>query len=158
MKINFLNIITLFLFIVLPNQLIAEETLTLSVKEGSHSVGYDQNTLGINAYNKNDFNQALTHFQVASVVDKKKGEIFFNIGLTLHRMEKHLESAKNFQWALKLSSSNKKIFHSLLVKEHHCSSDNKIPCNLPKPEKYKIKNYTKTLPQPNISSSSGGGY
>jgi tetratricopeptide (TPR) repeat protein len=158
MKINFLNIITLFLFIVLPNQLIAEETLTLSVKEGSHSVGYDQNTLGINAYNKNDFNQALTHFQVASVVDKKKGEIFFNIGLTLHQMEKHLESAKNFQWALKLSSSNKKIFHSLLVKEHHCSSDNKIPCNLPKPEKYKIKNYTKTLPQPNISSSSGGGY
>ena len=158
MKINFLNIITFFLFIVLPNQLIAEEALTLPVKEGSHSVGYDQNTLGINAYNKNDFNQALTHFQVASVVDKKKGEIFFNIGLTLHQMEKHLESAKNFQWALKLSSSNKKIFHSLLVKEHHCSSDNKIPCNLPKPEKYKIKNYTKTLPQPNISSSSGGGY
>ena len=158
MKINFLNIITFFLFIVLPNQLIAEEALTLPVKEGSHSVGYDQNILGINAYNKNDFNQALTHFQVASVVDKKKGEIFFNIGLTLHRMEKHLESAKNFQWALKLSPSNKKIFHSLLVKEHHCSSDNKIPCNLPKPEKYKIKNYTKTLPQPNISSSSSGGY
>ena len=158
MKINFLNIITFFLFIVLPNQLIAEEALNLPVKEGSHSVGYDQNTLGINAYNKNDFNQALTHFQVASAVDKKKGEIFFNIGLTLHQMEKHLESAKNFQWALKLSPSNKNIFHSLLVKEHHCSSDNKIPCNLPKPEKYKIKNYTKTLPQPNISSSSSGGY
>ena len=158
MKINFLNIITLFLFIVLPNQLIAEDALTLPVKEVSHSVGYDQNTLGINAYNKNDFNQALTHFQLASVVDKKKGEIFFNIGLTLHQMEKHLESAKNFQWALKLSPSNKNISQSLLVKEHHCSNNNKIPCNLPKPEKYKIKNYTKTLPQPNISSSSGGGY
>jgi tetratricopeptide (TPR) repeat protein len=130
----------------------------LPVEEGSHSVGYDQNKLGVNAYNKNDFNQALTHFQVASVVDKNKGEIFFNIGLTLHQMEKHLESAKNFQWALKLSPSNKNIFHSLLVKEHHCSNNNKIPCNLPKPEKYKIKNYTKTLPQPNISSSSGGGY
>ena len=158
MKITFLNIITLFLFIVLPNQLIAEETLTLSVKEGSHSVGYDQNTLGINAYNKNNFNQALTHFQVASVVDKKKGEIFFNIGLTLHQMQKHLESAKNFQWALKLSPSNKSISQSLLVKEHHCSNNNKIPCNLPKPEKYKIKTYTRTLPQPNIPSSSGGGY
>jgi tetratricopeptide (TPR) repeat protein len=158
MKINFLNIITLFLFIVLPNQLIAEETLSLSVKEGSHSVGYDQNTLGINAYNKNDFNQALIHFQVASVVDKKKGEIFFNIGLTLHQMQKHLESAKNFQWALKLSPSNKSISQSLLVKEHHCSNNNKIPCNLPNPEKYKIKTYTRTLPQPNISSSSGGGY
>ena len=158
MKINILNSITFFLFIVLPSQLIAEETLTLSVKEGSHSVGYDQNTLGINAYNKNDFNQALTHFQVASVVDKKKGEIFFNIGLTLHQMQKHLESAKNFQWALKLSPSNKNISQSLLVKEHHCSNNNKIPCKSPKPEKYKIKTYTKKLPQPNISSSSGGGY
>ena len=73
-------------------------------------------------------------------------------------MEKHLESAKNFQWALKLSPSNKSISQSLLVKEHHCSNNNEIPCNLHKPEKYKIKTYTKKLPQSNISSSSGGGY
>ena len=72
-------------------------------------------------------------------------------------MQKHLESAKNFQWALKLSPSNKNISQSLLVKEHHCTN-NKIPCKLPKPEKYKIKTYTKKLPESNISSSSGGGY
>jgi len=36
------------------------------------------------------------------------GEIFFNIGLTFHQMGEHIESAKNFQWALKLSSNNKK--------------------------------------------------
>ena len=49
----------------------AEEPLTLPVTEGSHSVGHDQNTLGINAYKKKNFNQALKHFQVASIVDKK---------------------------------------------------------------------------------------
>ena len=72
-------------------------------------MGHDQNMLGIYSYNKKKFDQALIHFQTASVVDRKKGEIFFNIGLTLHRMGEHLESAKNFQWALKLSSNNKKI-------------------------------------------------
>ena len=36
------------------------------------------------------------------------GEIFFNIGLIFHQMGKHIESAKNFQWALELSPNNKK--------------------------------------------------
>ena len=73
----------------------AEEPLELSSKEGSHSVGHDQNMLGINSYNKKKFDQALKHFQIASVFDRKKGEIFFNIGLTFHQMGEHLESAKN---------------------------------------------------------------
>ena len=37
------------------------------------------------------------------MVDRKKGEIFFNLGLTLHQLGKHLESAKHLQWASKLS-------------------------------------------------------
>ena len=36
------------------------------------------------------------------------GEIFFNIGLAFHQMGEHIESAKNFQWALELSPNNKK--------------------------------------------------
>ena len=63
---------------------LTETTLELPAIEGSHGVGNDQNNLGINAYKENKFNQALKHFQVASIVDKKKGEIFFNLGLTLH--------------------------------------------------------------------------
>ena len=66
--------ISIFIFI---NPLFAEQALDLPVKEGSHSVGHDQNTLGINAYKKKKFDQAFKHFQVASIVDRKRGEIFF---------------------------------------------------------------------------------
>ena len=69
-----------------PLELSSEEPLELSSIEGSHSVGHDQNMLGINSYNKKKFDQALKHFQTASVVDRKKGEIFFNIDLTFHQM------------------------------------------------------------------------
>ena len=104
-----LMLIVIFLPTILISTLFAEEPLELSSKEGSHSVGHDQNMLGINSYNKKKFDQALKHFQTASVFDRKKGGIFFNIGLTFHQMGEHLESAKNFQWAMKLSSNNKKI-------------------------------------------------
>ena len=135
-----------------------EETLFLPVIEGSHSVGNDQNNLGINAYKKGKFNQALRHFQVASVVDRKKGEIFFNLGVTLHQLGNHLEAAKHFQWALKLSPGNKKISGSAFVKEHHCDSNPKIPCDLKKPEKHKTEG-SDTITTPNYMPSYGGsGY
>ena len=58
------------------NPLFAEKPLELMAKEGSHSVGHDQNKLGINAYNKKKFTQALKHFQVASIVYRKKVKFF----------------------------------------------------------------------------------
>ena len=92
-----LMLIVIFLLTISINTLFAEEPLQLLSKEGSHSVGHDQNMIEINSYNKKKFDQALKHFRTASVVDRKKGEIFFNIGLTFHQMGEHLESAKNFQ-------------------------------------------------------------
>ena len=152
-----LMLIVIFLLTISINTLFAEEPLQLLSKEGSHSVGHDQNMLGINAYKKRKFDQALKHFQTASVVDSKKGEIFFNIGLTFHKMGKHLESAKNLQWALKLTSNNKKISESQLIKQHHCDSNPKIPCNLTKPEKHKLRLSDIVPPDPYISQSSGEG-
>jgi len=128
-----------FSLVISINALFAEEPLELASKEGSHSVGHDQNMLGIGAYKKKKFDQALKHFQTASVVDRKKGEIFFNLGLTFHQIGKHLDSAKNFQWALKLSAKNKKISGSKLIQQHYCDNNPKIPCNLTKPEKHKLK-------------------
>ena len=110
-----LMLIVVFLSTISISTLFAKEPLQLSSIEGSHSVRHDQNMLGINSYNKKKFDQALKHFQTASVVDRKKGEIFFNIGLTFHQMGEHLKSAKNFQRAMKLSSNNKKISESKLI-------------------------------------------
>ena len=135
-----------------------EDTLDLPAIEGSHSVGNDQNNLGMNAYKKKRFDQALKHFQVASVVDRKKGVIFFNLGLTLHQLGNHLEAAKHFQWALKLSPDNKKISESIFIKEHHCDNNPQIPCNLKKPEKHKTEG-SDTITTPNYMPSYGGsGY
>jgi len=156
MYIKFLfKVVVIFVFVTV-SPLFGEETLGLPDIEGSHSVGNDQNNLGINAYKKKKFNQALKHFQVASLVDRKKGEIFFNLGLTLHQLGNHLEAAKHLQWALKLSPENKKISESALLKEHHCDNNSKIPCDLTEPEKHKVE-VSDTISPPNYMSSSGGG-
>ena len=156
MYIKFLVKAVVILVFVTVSHLFGEETLDLPAIEGSHSVGNDQNNLGINAYKKKKFNQALKHFQVASLVDRKKGEIFFNLGLTLHQLGHHLEAAKHLQWALKLSPDNKKISESALLKEHHCDNNSKIPCDLTEPEKHKVE-VSDTISPPNYMSSSGGG-
>ena len=134
-----------------------ETTLELPAIEGSHGVGNDQNNLGIHDYKKKKFNQALKHFQLASLVDRKKGEIFFNLGLTLHQLGNHLEAAKHLQWAVKLSPNNKKISESTLLKEHHCDNNPKIPCKLKKPEKHKVEG-SDTISHQNYMSSTVGGY
>ena len=77
-------LMTIFFIFFATSPLFGEETLDLPAIEGSHSVGNDQNNLGIHAYKKKRFDQALKHFQVALLVDRKKGEIYFNLGLTLH--------------------------------------------------------------------------
>ena len=153
------NLMTIIIFssTIAINPLFAEEPLELLSKEGSHSVGHDQNLLGIDAYKKQKFDQALKHFQTASVVDRKKGEIFYNIGLTFHKMENHLESAKNFQWALKLSSKNKNISESQIIQQHHWEKNPKIPCNLTKPEKHTLNLSEIVPPEPHISQGGGGG-
>jgi len=71
-----LMLIVIFLSTISISTLFAEEPLELFSKEGSHSVGHDQNMLEINSYNKEKFDQVLKHFQTVSVVDRKKGEIF----------------------------------------------------------------------------------
>ena len=152
--------VVIILVFVTVNPVFGEETLVLPVREGSHSVGNDQNNLGMNAYKKKKFDHALKHFQVASIVDRKKGEVFFNLGLTLHQLGKHLEAAKHFQWALKLSPNNKNISGSALLKEHHCDNNPKVPCNLTKPEKHKIEG-SDTINSPSYmpkASGGGGGY
>ena len=134
----------------------SETTLELPEIEGSHGVGNDQNNLGINAYKKKKFNQALKHFKVASLVDRKKGEIFFNLGLTLHKLGNHLEAAKHLQWALKLSPNNQKISESKLLKAHHCDNNPKIPCGITKPEKHKVEGSDTITPQKYMSTTVGG--
>ena len=157
MNIKFILKVMVILIFVTSSPSFGEDTLDLPAIEGSHSVGNDQNNLGMNAYKKKRFDQALKHFQVASVVDRKKGVIFFNLGLTLHQLGNHLEAAKHFQWALKLSPNNKNISDSSLLKEHHCDNNPKLPCDLGKPSKHKVEGSDTISPPNYMPKSSGGG-
>mgnify|MGYP000240521600 FL=1 len=158
MNINIIFMGAVFIVLSNVNPLFGEEILDLPAIEGSHSVGNDQNKLGINAYKKKNFNQALKHFQIASVVDRKRGEIFYNLGLTLHQLGRHIESAKHLEWALKLSPNNKKISESKLLIDHNCDNNPKIPCNLTKPKKHQIEG-SDTISSPNyMPSYRGSGY
>ena len=58
MYIKFLVKLAVILVFVTAAPLFGEQTLDLPVIEGSHSVGNDQNNLGINAYKNKKFNQA----------------------------------------------------------------------------------------------------
>ena len=53
-----LMLIVTFLTTILISTLFAEEPLELSSTEESHSVGYDQNMLGINSYNKKKISES----------------------------------------------------------------------------------------------------
>jgi hypothetical protein len=52
MYIKFIFMVAVFFISVNVNPLFGEEVLDLPAIEGSHSVGNDQNKLGINAYKK----------------------------------------------------------------------------------------------------------
>ena len=72
-------------------------------------------------------------------------------------MGEDLESAKNFQWAMKLSSNNKKISESKLIQQHNCNNNPEIPCNLGKREKHEQRLNDVVAPQSHISQSGGDG-
>ena len=57
---------------------------------------------------------------------------------------------------MKLSSNNKKISESKLIQQHNCDNNQKIPRNLAKSEKHKLRLNDVVTPQPHISQSSGG--
>jgi hypothetical protein len=86
------------------------------------------------------------------VVDRKRDEIFYNLGLTLHQLEKNLEAAIHLQWALRLSPNNKKISESKLLIEHNCEKNPKTPCNLTKTKKHQIEG-SDTISSPNYMPS-----
>ena len=57
----------------------------------------------------------------------------------------------------KLSPNNKNISASVLLKEHHCDNNPKVPCNLKKPDKHKVEGSDTITPQNYMPSSGGGG-
>tara|TARA_Y100000588_G_scaffold344298_1_gene390443 strand:- start:102 stop:560 length:459 start_codon:yes stop_codon:yes gene_type:complete len=147
MSFKFISLVFLTFFFLNFNYSFAGEPLALPVVEGSHSVGNDLNELGIRAYKKRNYEKALNHFQMASIVDWKKAEIFFNLGLTLHHLDQHVESARHFQRAIKLAPENRLISESKVLEKYDCKNNPEIFCNLPPLQKKKLEGSRNNLPR-----------
>tara|TARA_B100000686_G_C16790650_1_gene978451 strand:- start:942 stop:1388 length:447 start_codon:yes stop_codon:yes gene_type:complete len=116
-----------------------QEPLELKAIEGSHSVGHDQNNLGIRNFKKKKFNDALKHFHIASMADPKRAEIYFNIGLTLIKLGQESEAGKYFNLASKNASKNSQIISSKVNKLYNCRINKKKPCDFSPPNPFKIE-------------------
>ena len=139
-KIIFILTIT-SIFIYFPQIVYSEKPLELKPIEGSHSVGFDQNNLGIRAFRKKNYINALKHFHIASMADPKSGEIYFNIALTLAKLKTNDEIYKYMNLANKYSEGNLEIKNSELHKIFNCNLKPKKHCDSKPPNPYKIEGY-----------------
>ncbi len=73
------------------------------------------------------------------MADPKRGEIYFNIALTLVKLRKLDEINKYLKLALKYSSKNNKIKNSELHELYNCNLIPKNLCDSKPPKPYKIE-------------------
>ena len=133
------SLIIFLLFIYFPQIVYPAKPLSLKPFEGSHSVGFDQNNLGLRAFKSKNYKNALRHFHIASTADPKRGEIYFNIALTLAKLKKNDEIFKYLKLASKYSNGNLEIKNSELHKIFNCDSSPKKHCDLKPPKPYKFE-------------------
>lgn len=133
------SLIVISAFIYCPQKVYSEEPLGLKPIEGSHSVGFDQNNLGIRAFQEKKYKKALKHFHIASMADPKSGELYFNMALTLSKLKVHDEIYKYMNLANKYSKGNLEIKNSALHKIFGCNSNLKIQCDKKPPNPYRIE-------------------
>ena len=129
--------VTLLIF--LSKQAGSQEPLELKAIEGSHSVGFDQNNLGIRSFKRKQFNTALKHFHIASMADPKRGEIYFNIALTLVKLGEDNEATKYFYLANKHAKNNTQVTNSKFHKLYNCKLNKEIRCDFTPPKPFKIE-------------------
>tara|TARA_B100000686_G_scaffold338940_1_gene412208 strand:- start:1118 stop:1558 length:441 start_codon:yes stop_codon:yes gene_type:complete len=138
MKASFqIILLIIFLIIFFPKIAASGGPLTLKPIEGSHSVGFDQNNLGILNYKKKQFGRALKHFHIASMADQKNGEIYFNIALTLNKLNELNDIGKYLRLAVKYSPHNEDITKSTIFKLFNCN--NNSPCDPTPPKPFRIE-------------------
>ena len=73
------------------------------------------NNFGIIDFTNGHYKDAFLHFKQAYAADKTSGEIYFNLGLTLHARGKQDDVEKQFKMAIKYAQGNPLILQSKLL-------------------------------------------
>ena len=87
-------------------------------REGMKETARMANALGISNFNIGRFDEALSHFQMASKEDSGVGEYHFNEAMALDKLGKHGLATKHFKAARKNAHGNTKITGSKILKAH----------------------------------------
>lgn len=105
-----------------------EGPLILPKVEGSKSFDLEIsqiNSHAIKKYQQGLFDRAAEHFKKALILaqqlrDPSQGILYFNLSLSLHKLENHEEAAKQFNSARRFARGNSKILESELLKMYEC--------------------------------------
>lgn len=76
------------------------------------------NLSGIQAYNDGQWELAQQRFEDALRADDQLPEVYFNLALTFHKLEKHQQATEYFHKAGELAPRNDSIIQSLVYRNH----------------------------------------
>ncbi|GJL62330.1 MAG: hypothetical protein NPIRA04_09840 [Nitrospirales bacterium] len=76
------------------------------------------NLSGIQAYNDGQWELARQRFEDALLADDQLPEVYFNLALTLHKLEDHQQATEYFHKAGELAPHNDSIIQSSVYRNH----------------------------------------
>ena len=76
------------------------------------------NLVGIEEYDKGQWEEAKQHFEAAVQADPNLPEARFNLALTLHKLGLHDQATTHFKKAGEMDPENKEIVESSLYRNH----------------------------------------
>ena len=102
------------------------------------------NQKGIRQFKSQLFAEARESFMKAKSLaqqfrDPGLGIVSFNLGLTLHKLDRHENAVEAFMIAKKYARGNSSILDSKLVRFHECGFNPSIPCDENPPARMHIE-------------------
>ena len=91
------------------------EEFPLALLPAAEPSASQHNNFGIDDFANGHYKDAFLHFKQAYAADKTSGEIYFNLGLTLHARGKQDDVEKQFKMAIKYAQGNPLILQSKLL-------------------------------------------
>ena len=100
------------------NTVVGASTTVPALNMTQESAAQEQNKMGVQAYDQEQWTKASSHFQEAIRMDPQAGVPQYNLALVLHKLDEHMKAASHFKQAANLSPNNSKIQNSGILQEH----------------------------------------
>ena len=121
---RFITTVLLVLFLLLSfstNSSMAKEPfrkMALEAKGAEKNKAAEINNAGVRHFSGKHWTESSEFFEDALKIDPDLAEAHFNLGLVLHKKNKHKAAAEHFRKAAELAPDDKRIRDSEILKEH----------------------------------------